>query len=95
MVGIDHLEETREVEIVGQNLTNLFREGRRGFVRRLPFREDDGDLDKGRSIDIKIDPRLNKERYDETEKEKEEEISFYPVESVITGFFHTALFLRQ
>ena len=66
MVDMDHLEKTGEGEIVGQNLINLFWKGRRGFVHRFPFSEDNGDLDKGRSIDIKVDPRLSKRRYEDT-----------------------------
>ena len=73
MVDIDHFEKTGEGEIVSQNLINFCWKRGNGFVQRLPLWEDDGDLDKGRCIDIKIDPRLSKGRDQKTEENKEDE----------------------
>jgi hypothetical protein len=95
MVDIDHLEKTREGEIVRENLICLCGERRRGFIDGSPFREEDGDLDEGRSIDIEVDPRFSEGRSDESDEEKKDEISPHLIELGGIEFSHTALFLRQ
>jgi hypothetical protein len=68
MVDIDYLKKTREGEIIGQNFISLFCEGRRSLVHRFPFSEDDGDLDNGRSVDVKVNSRFRRGNEGEDEK---------------------------
>ena len=77
MLDINDLEETGQGEIVCQDLIDLFRDGRGGFIRGFPFGQNDGDLDKGRGVDIKVDACLSKGSSDKNNKERNDEIFFH------------------
>lgn len=67
---IDYLEEPGEGEVIDQDLIELGREGRRRFLNRFPLRKDDGNLDESGSIDVEIDPCLD--RWDEEGKQNKD-----------------------
>jgi len=58
MIVIDHPEKTGEGEVALHDLINLGGQRWRRFIHGLPFWKDDRNLNKGRCIDIKIDPCL-------------------------------------
>ena len=83
MMIIHHLEKTGEGEVIGHHFIDLCGEGCGCFIHRFPFRQNNGDLDNGRSIDIQVDPSFCYGEEDETQKNKKENV--YRCHSVIPG----------